>query len=119
MTTETIPASAPETVPFEPTTPIKPSEAIRLGCLIAPVQAFGGWFPSNDSACALGAMQIGFGGGRIVGFGWPEAYTKFRQNVRLPLDGEMLRSGHALMVLNDRDHWTRERIADWLEGLGL
>lgn len=125
MTTETIPASAPETVPFEPTTPIKPSEAIRLGCLKYPVQGFGDTIKGN-AACALGAM--------LGGFGWddegdesswcdPRLDRFFTDDKRCPACEMLTDSSYLVAHLNDRhgrdDGWTRERIADWLGGLGL
>ena len=59
MTVET---AAPVTAPVEVVTPIKPSEALRLGRLIRPTHATGAWFRDEKSACALGAIHIGWGG---------------------------------------------------------
>jgi hypothetical protein len=52
---ETIP------VPVEPTTPIKPSEALRLGRLVRPLETEGALWDGTDKACALGAMALGYG----------------------------------------------------------
>ena len=102
MTTETLPAVAP----FEPTTPIKPSEAIRLGCLIAPVQAFGE--PGDgEAACAIAALDLGGFRGEI-----PDAVYD------LDCPGGCVEPA-GVMHLHDDHRWSRERIADWLEGLGL
>lgn len=59
MTVETIPT----TVPAEPTTPIRPSEALRLGRLIRPIEAEVGetLYAGRKRACALGAMALGYG----------------------------------------------------------
>jgi hypothetical protein len=57
MTTETLaPAVAPETV-----SPIKPSEALRLGRLTRPLRSARLLFAGTDAACALGAMALGWG----------------------------------------------------------
>jgi hypothetical protein len=47
--------------PVEPTTPIKPSEALRLGRLIRPKHAPCSLFEDDDAACAVGAMVVGWG----------------------------------------------------------
>jgi hypothetical protein len=57
MTTETI----PQTLPLEPTTPIKPSEALRLGRLVRPERCSVTMFDAYHGACALGAMAVGLG----------------------------------------------------------
>lgn len=105
--TDTLPD--PATLPLEPTTPIRPSEAIRLGCLIAPRQAFATWFADDGSVCVLGAMILGFGGDGDNRY--PPGYISF-------LEGTGSLSGR-LMGYNDDDHWSRERIADWLAEQGL
>lgn len=60
MTTETLASAA---VPTETVTPIKPSEALRLGRLLEPRRASGNAF-SDAGACALGAIHLGWGGDR-------------------------------------------------------
>jgi hypothetical protein len=104
---------APVAVPVEPTTPIKPSEAIRLGCLLAPVQAFG-LYVDGEARCVIGTAALAYGE--------EPAVTHIREgwwflNVSCPADGclSLARPLH----LNDTHRWTRERIADWLESLGL
>jgi hypothetical protein len=49
--------------PVETVTPIKPSEALRLGRLLRPVKCTGSWTHGDNAACALGAMDIGWGFG--------------------------------------------------------
>jgi hypothetical protein len=118
MTTETMPAAAP----IETVTPIKPSEAIRLGCLIAPVQLRDDAYVSEyrRAACAFGAMALGYG------YDWPDAdreashmYKSIRASGPCPAGGCDDPDFGDGMHLNDVHRWTRERIADWLEGLGL
>jgi len=57
--------TAPVTAPIETVTPIKPSEALRLGRLVRPLRIEGRLFRGTNGACALGAIA--------VGFGWPDA----------------------------------------------
>ncbi len=114
MTTETLPT----VVPLEPTTPIKPSEAIRLGCLIAPQQAFNHYLSGDGAAaCALGAAALGWNTDPV------EAQFLI-EDVLLPrtvCPEPGCTDGHFgwPAILNDTHRWSRERIADWLEGLGL
>jgi hypothetical protein len=126
MTTEldtAAPAATPETrpAPVEVTSPIRPSEAIRLGCLTtAPHQ--GEFFDGKGAACALGAMAVGYGySGPQHGGYTPDAYRIVTEALpaRLPLrNGNMSDGIDAVWVRNDSG-WSRERIADWLESLGL
>jgi hypothetical protein len=55
MTTETL------TAPVETVTPIKPSEALRLGRVLMPREVAGDYFDGLDGACAIGAMAVGWG----------------------------------------------------------
>lgn len=104
-------------------TPIKPSEAIRLGCLLAPVQTFHeAYVDWSDprKACAYGAMALGFGGydnARELNAAASRLHCK-------DMLGSVLCPGCDLPLLsithlNDDHRWSRERIADWLEGMGL
>lgn len=72
MTTETM----PEVRPAEPTTPIKPSEAIRLGRLIRPVPCSGYAIGGANEACALGAMALGWGGQEDDDAAWDLAWDR-------------------------------------------
>lgn len=74
-------------------------------------------------ACALGAMAIGAGvpdhvfsatggiqnatGVNLLGY------------VTSPLSGQMTELGNAIISLNDNAHWSFEKIANWLESIGL
>lgn len=106
---------------------MKLSEALRLGAMIRS-QAFGQYFDGVGS-CAAGAAAEALGlridilsSGAIDEFC---ANTKFdtvlnevqycpacRLNVATALSGEGV-----MVHLNDYHHWTREAIADWIEGL--
>lgn len=46
--------------PVEPTTPMKPSEAMRLGIMVTGPARYHN-FGYDNTACALGAMAIGYG----------------------------------------------------------
>lgn len=127
------PATRP--APLEPTTPemrpapvetvttIRPSEAIRLGCLIAPAQGMGSFFPEPGQACALGAMALGFGyDGPLDSEYDPYWFVEARlPRGTIPMRGydDELSYSDAIYLLNDAREWSRERIADCLEGLGL
>lgn len=107
--------------PIEVVTPIKPSEAIRLGCLTKPVQTFGTTFDRTTGACVVGAMVVGFGAGRLPEGAWdaiiaapcPLGCVKRERTWSSEVGPSV--AAH----LNDDHRWSRERIADWLEGLGL
>jgi|SRR6185369_17671706 len=49
--------------PIETVTPIKPSEAIRLGRLARPLRPRPGLMFGPQAACAIGAMAVGLGYG--------------------------------------------------------
>lgn len=113
---------------------MKLSTAIRKGVARDGKQVFGDYFERNDDGaiigcCALGAARIGmnpkepelvsiyraFGraNDRVVHMGCP---------IRRCEDRGRLANEPALRIvphLNDDHKWKRERIADWLEGLGL
>ena len=72
--------TATTTAPTETVTPIKPSEALRLGRLIAPRYVIGQFF-AEGAACALGAMARGWG---YDGDSDHAGYQFVRE--RLPLD---------------------------------
>lgn len=63
--------------PVEVVTPIKPSEALRLGRLVRPLHVNAFWFDGEASACALGAMHVGWGGD-VNEYGLPEPATVAR-----------------------------------------
>lgn len=117
---------------------MKLSEALRIGIQKRPVQAFGGYLPTPESSCAVGAIVDGFGlldthGNLIIG-DTPSAISKeggIRIGVHIPAlmkpfkvsaEGCSL-VGHnrlwtELIYLNDTKKMSREAIADWLESIG-
>lgn len=114
--------------PVEVVTPIKlPSEAIRLGCLLRPRQITGHRFDGEDGACASGAMFVGGGlGTEPVAYLHWDRWPGLMQETVLPEPcvshgaRKKLVIGYVVEHLNDSEHhWSRERIASWLEGLGL
>jgi hypothetical protein len=107
-------ATEPISAPVEVVTPIKPSEAIRLGCLLAPRQAFGRYGDGIEEACATKAMHLGYGDAIRAATGYYPALRSLGCPV-CDQDGTYNRLAH----LNDDHRWSREQIADWLEGLGL
>lgn len=96
------------------------SEAIRLGAMLKP-QGFGSMHPREavesqryclgirviEKSCALGAAQdAGYRGDWL---------TKTLAPCPGCSDGAHWWITTAVMHLNDMHHWTRERIADWVE----
>jgi uncharacterized C2H2 Zn-finger protein len=129
------PVAEPERV-----TPMKPSEAMRLGRLFYPLETEGrlacpvavadesdaGW-----ALCAFGAMLVGSGryapvdlvdpppAARMV---YPELLRSDPGDERCycPECGRVCRApGYVVSHLNDGHRWPTERIASWLEEHGL
>lgn len=112
------------------------ADAIRFGAQKRPQTTDGSVFhlirSGEWASCALGAAWEGRGGNISeileVDIGTKErVYTELRQGfpvlatrVACPTDltweTRMLRM---IEWLNDHDHWTRERIAEWIDTLGL
>lgn len=93
-----------------PVTTLRLSEAIRLGAMLKP-QAFGTWF-DGEGTCALGAA--------IDALGITESNVLLLAQTivgraRCPVCGCDGAQFHLVPHLNDDHHWTRERIADWVE----
>lgn len=87
----------------EPTTPIKPSEALRLGRLLRPRRLRFSYREGADGACAYEAMCIG-GASEYVNVDECPAGC----------------SAHGTVShLVDRHDWSDDRIVGWLQGLGL
>lgn len=115
------PTTLPTTEPVEKVTPIKPSEAIRLGCLAFPVQHFGGLAQGNR-ACAMGAMYAGYGDSPHSPGITSESEAGFFQLKEAHLscpECDLKDDDIPVAHLNDDHRWSRERIADWLESIGL
>lgn len=102
---------------------MKLSEAIRLGALTGP-QCFE-LICLDDATCAIGSAFKAIGKLNVLSF----TYQQFRVEFPIVLivdqqpcpacgDELHLSFGHSLIPhLNDTHRWTRERIADWVEGI--
>lgn len=85
------------------------SEAIRLGAMLRPQSFAGVFLDSEGKSCAIGAaceaagvpLQGALGISNYSGA--EEAFPLLKQ---LELE---------IVIHNDADRWTRERIADWVE----
>jgi hypothetical protein len=111
--------------PVETVTPIKPSEALRLGRLLYPVEIQSEVFGDNPGeACAIGAMLAGYGYGpdeNEYGTGY---YAKIQTFVSPALVSQIWKHNDGIHGLEDGhdvigDNWTTEQIASWLEEQGL
>lgn len=100
-----------------PTIGLKPSELLRKGCEMQPVQSRGPSDAVHLSACAIQAIGL-------ADLGWDEdgrcdraiwrGYDIVGANGIEP--GEIWRRNDGWF---DGRRWTREEIADWLEAQGL
>jgi len=111
------PPVAPAPVVAEPTTPIKPSEALRLGRLQFPVPLRGRLFGvDGDTACAYGAIMAGYGDlemAPVLGGGDEVDCPAWAcRDLRLAVE-------QVVVHLNDFHGWTDDQIVGWLEGIGL
>ena len=95
------------------------SEAMRRGIAMRPIQEVGGFYFGCDgrSSCANGAMMDG----ASVGCSESGVLHKFqilKTVVICPACSGLHMSVFATINwLNDHHLWTREKIADWLEGV--
>ena len=97
------------------------SEAIRLGAMLGP-QCFGDGFGPNNATCAIGAALLAAGQKDSSVSIW-EVFPITSLPYKCPVCGagsNYLHIKHgfgwAITHLNDAHRWTRERIADWVEG---
>ena len=109
--------------PVEIVKPLKLSEALRLGAMNT-AQAYGSWHETdsagNDMMCALSTAWYALTGHKgNDASGSPLAHLLESRSVRHPVDGEPYTVMSAVVDLNDKHKWSRPRIADWLESLGL
>lgn len=88
---------------------LKISEAIRIGCQTT-VQGRDIGYIKGNAACAWGAAAIGMGGGASL------AARLHRETGEYEFHQAF---GTTVMTANDFKGWTRERIADALEKVGL
>jgi hypothetical protein len=125
---------APRVAPVEPRSPLRLSEALRLGsldnpqckrhlydfgtggyCALGAIYKAVGWEPTVDESRAPQAQRAEMT--RVSHTCWTttrdapcEHATYFRHGASI----------HVLLIhLNDDHEWTREKIADWLESEGL
>jgi hypothetical protein len=102
---------------------MKLSDAIRLGARLRPTQAFWVTFERKlNATCALGAAADAVG---ILDTEVRNGYTgkapeEWRpiviQRATCPDCHEEFRQVDSCIIhLNNEEHWTRERIADWVE----
>lgn len=100
---------------------MKLSEAIRLGTM-ATTQGFGAEsFYSDTAPCALGAARLAAGcyayyDSLIERWPWLERYVETPPVLSL-VKGKTCEALEAIYLLNDIGGWTREQIADWIEGI--
>lgn len=119
------------------------SEAIRAGIALRPIQAFKKFFdPETGGTCANGAaLEAIFGEPftndlllqrecEVAGLMRDHYSQSLNHYVELPCQCDSLALGpegvlpigrthrldHIVVHLNNHDKWSRERIADWLEG---
>lgn len=92
-------------------------------------QVFGTWSDGSGGTCAMGAVMLGCGY-VISGHDWYEAFQGVRErfpelalHADCPVDEHCTAHGkvsptlmEVIMHLNDRHHWSRQRIAEWLSG---
>jgi hypothetical protein len=112
---------------------MKLSDAIRIGAAKRP-QAFGNYISKEPGGavctCALGAAYEGITG-TLPPFGLTLSALgdTFRALAGIDLETEVappdgnfnyaVGLDSAVITLNDGAHWSREQIADWLQGIGL
>lgn len=112
--------------PLEVNTPLKVSEALRLGAMDTK-QVFGKIGDLESTTCALGAVYHGFG---FEGYGAAmQSLNREMARVIIPcggttgLFGKPCRSENTLMNvvihMNDQHKMPREKIADYIESLGF
>src|SRR5580765_2975940 len=94
---------------------MKLSEAIRLGSMLKP-QAFG-HFDTGRGTCALGAAREAAGGMSFPISTASPATCPACQQVMVTSE-KVWATAATVVHLNDKHRWTRERIADWVEGVG-
>ncbi len=111
--------------PIETLKPMKLSEAIRLGS-IATTQAHGAWSAPGDNPedapqmCAMSTAWYaltGHDGSDASGSALEDLLSK--HEVNNPVDGRLSSVRGTIIDLNDGHKWTRPRIADWLDSIGL
>ena len=93
------------------------SEAIRLGAMLHPQQAFGTYRRFNDEGQVVATCAIGAAG--QAGYRGDEHRSVLLMRTSCPVCEfrEALRC--VVAHLNDKHLWTREKIADWVATIEL
>lgn len=112
MTTSVETQTPAPAAPVETVTPMKASEAIRLGVLYRPTQAFGEAGDGNAACVIATAMAVGY-------YGMPDLFDDPNGSPHYPACPAGCERLGLPLHLNDDHRWSRERIADWLESRGL
>ena|SRR5687768_3613349 len=98
------------------------SELIRIGSKVSG-QCHRWIRDRNGNTCALGAaLTAKYGALPRQGYDTAVAMTDLQISDKVvthPIIGEKCNLGITVTMLNDYEGWTREQIADWLEGEGL
>lgn len=105
------------------------SELIRIGCKASPVQCYGELYRKDDMAtCAIGAAHLAKTGELNPQSRIGESQSCYAlmacgadpdAPVFHPGTSERRNLSVVILSLNDGYGWTRERIADWLESIGM
>lgn len=103
---------------------MKLSDAIRIGSRQT-LQAFEIYVTEDGRTCALGAALIGYGYNldnisfNYVSLLLANKGCDLTKKVMHPVKDADVSLYSAIVTLNDFERWPRERIAHWLEELGL
>jgi len=103
---------------------MKLSEAMRKGSKVMR-QKFGDWTDGNGGGCALTMTTVGAGlvpqnadtmRQLYATHGLMNIFTVLQEKGVVPCGcGHSIANFHAIIHLNDRHHWSAERIAGWIE----
>lgn len=102
----------------------KLSDLMRIGAK-AGNQLYFNLMDENKNSCAVGAIIIGAYPDVRSGYGeahfkWAELVDRFNTAKRImnPVTGLHDSVTCVIIDLNNKNKWTREKIADWLESIG-
>jgi hypothetical protein len=124
-------STEPVAAPIETVTPLRPSEALRLGRLTRPRRAIGDFLVGNDGACALGAIATGAGASGVAESDIQkmlrDIYIRFphlKDTAECPAPVHNIYLTHGpmpianiLLTLNDYHKWSDEQMCDWLDSI--
>lgn len=127
--TKTLVETAPETypevqpLPLETAKPLKLSEAIRLGSM-GTLQAQGTYLDHDENGepmmCAMSTAWYALTGkAGMDAQQTPLVELLSKSYVTHPVHGGALPVTSAIIDLNDNRGWDRQKIAGWLESIGL